>query len=268
MNPKVSILYCTARPGGLDILRESIKVQTFQDFEVIIVDELRRWEFQENFQDNRVQFVEPPTKKEGAFWNLSASLNKGTEVARGEVIVLLQDYIFVPEDGIKKLVEIYDQDKPCLVSGVGHQFLAPPYINADAPWSVWGSWPGRPSGELVFQDPRIKGHGVYVCTPVEWEANYACFGKEIWENIGGFDEDFDAGWGYDNVNFAERAQLAGYNTFLDMDNQCLCYSHIHLLNEKTFRDSSPNNQKLWYKKYQELHYNPKTAWKINYAKKA
>lgn len=267
MEPKVSVLYCTARPGGLDILRESMAVQTFQDFEVVIVDELRRWKLQQMFSDKRFSFVEPPPKKEGMFWNLSASLNKGVAACRGEIIVLLQDYIFIPEDGIKKLVEVYEKDKPCLVCGVGNQYLAPPATDPAGLWSVWDSWPGRPSGQVTFVDPRMKGSGLYVCTPVEWEANYACFGKEIWKKIGGFDEDFDAGWGYDNVNFAERAQLAGFNTFLDMDNPCLCYSHIKLLNEEKHRNDSPNNQPLWYKKYQNLHYHPETAWKLDYAEK-
>lgn len=260
--PRVSVLYCTARYGGLDVLRESMSCQTFRDIEIVVVDELKRVFHHPDFP---VINVTPPAKKTGMFWNLSASLNEGVRACIGEIVVLLQDYIFVPPDGIERLVQAYDQDKPCLVSGVGHQFLAPPPDDPKGLDSVWKKWPGPPSGEMTFQDPRIKGHGMYVCTPVEWEANYACFGKEIWKTIGGFDEDFDAGWGYDNVNFAERAQMAGYNTFLDMDNHCLCYSHIRLLGEEKHRAESPNNQPLWYKKYQELHYNPKTAWKLNYA---
>lgn len=265
MEPKVSVLYCTARHGGLDVLYESMKCQTFRNFEVVVVDELRRWKV---YPDAGFNFVEPPPKKEGMFWNLSASLNKGTAACRGEIVVLLQDYIFVPEDGLQKLVDVYMKDAPCLVSGVGHQFKEPSTIfDPKGLWSCWDSWPGRPSGDKVFVDPRIKGKGLYVCTPVEWEANYACFAKEIWKKIGGFDEAFDAGWGYDNVNFAERAQLAGFNTFIDMENECLCYSHIELFGEKEHRDKSPNNQVLWYKTYQGLHYEPEKAWKLNYAEK-
>jgi glycosyltransferase involved in cell wall biosynthesis len=268
MKPTVSVLYCTARHGGLDILMESMNCQTFQDFEVVIVDELKRntEDYGRLIPQTNFHWVEPPPKKPGMFWNLSASLNEGVRHCKGEIIILLQDYIFIPEEGVAKLVEVYQKDSPCLVSGVGHQFEFPKTI--DDPkglYSVWNSFPGRPSGDKIFTDPRIKGKGIYVCTPVEWEANYACFGKEVWEKIGGFDEDFDAGWGYDNVNFAERAQLAGFNTFLDMENECLCYSHINLFGEKEHRDKSPNNQKLWYKKYQDLHYHPETAWKLNYA---
>ena len=259
---KVSVIYPTARHGGLDILEKCMKEQTHEDFEVLILDELRR-----NFMPNRSTkfiFVEPPNKKAGMFWNLSASLNAGVRAAKGELIVLLQDYIWVPKEGLARYVEKAIQEPKGLISGVGHQYEFPAY-NDDptGAYSIWKDWPGEPSGEKTFTDPRMERPGFYLCNPVEWEANWSCFRKEVWETIGGFDEEFDAGWGYDNVNFSERAQLAGYHLFLDTHNEVKCYSHINIFKEQKVRDAAPNNQKMWYKKYMDLD-RGMAPWKLNY----
>lgn len=262
---RVSIVYPTARFGGLDILYDNLTRQTYQDFECIVVDELKR--SKDLFIIPKTKIIDAPEKTPGMYWNLDKSLNHAIRQTHGDLIVLLNDFIWLPDDALERLVRVHDEDKPCLVTGVGHQYLIdkPEDFNPEGRYAIWSKYPGKPTGERVFTDPRVKGKGVYVCTPVEWEGNWACFAKEIWQKIGGFDEEFDAGWGYDNVNFAERAQLAGYNTFLDLENECFGYSHIRIFGEQKARDTAPNNQPMWYKKYQELHYNPETAWKLNYA---
>lgn len=260
--PKVTIIVPTARFGGLDIIHDNVMRQTYRDFECIVVDELKRSHLP---QDKCFTIIDAPEKDPKMYWNLDKSLNHAIRLAKGEVIVLLNDYIWIPDDALERLIKLHEDDRPCLVTGVGHQYVAPPADDPKGLYSVWNPFPGRPSGDKIFTDPRVKGKGVYICTPVEWEGNWACFAKEIWEKIGGFDEEFDAGWGYDNVNFAERAQLAGFNTFLDLENECFGYSHIKLFSEEKARDSAPNNQPMWYKKYQDLHYRPETAWKLDYA---
>lgn len=262
---KVSIIYPTARYGGLDILKHSMEHQTHKDLEVIILDELHRFPIEMQSDYVSYNFVTPPVKKPEMFWNLSASLNAGCRVATGELIVLLQDYIWVPPTGIEKYVKKVEQEGPCLITGVGHQYKEPNYVdNPKGEYSCWNQWPGEPHGDLTFFDPRMKDGGFSVCNPVEWEGNWSCFSKEAWTKIGGFDEDFDAGWGYDNVNFSERAQLAGYQLFKDCDNEVKCYSHINLFTEQKHRDESPNNQALWHRKYRDLHKGSR-QWKLNYA---
>ncbi len=231
--PKVSVVFCTARKDpAIDILKYSMDTQEFRDFEVLVLDELHRTS---TFID-----VTPPPKKDWAFWNLSASLNEGCRRAKGDIIVLLQDFIYVPPQGLLKYVKRHEEEGDCLITGVGHQYQEP-----SEPWGIYP--PPLPSGDKWFVDPRMEKPGFNLTQPVIWEANWSSFTKKIWEEIGGFDEEFDKGWGYDNVNFAERAQLAGYNVFIDTYNEVMCYSHIKIFGEKKFRDESPNNQELWYK---------------------
>lgn len=262
---KVSVVYCTARHGGLDILHHSMQQQTHRDLEVIIVDELHRSANQP--YPSIFRFVDPPAKKPGMFWNLSASLNAGVRAATGTLIVLLQDYIWVPPDGIARYVERYLEEGPnAIVSGVGHQYAEPSTIDdPTGAYSVWHKFPGPPHGELTFRDPRtIDRGGFFVTIPLEWEANWGCFPRQAWQQVGGFDEDFDLGWGYDNVNFAERCQLAGFSVFLDTLNEVLCYDHIRIFGEQTRRNEAPNNQALWHRKYRGMH-KLGEPWRLNHA---
>jgi len=250
MSTKVSVIFPTARRDpSIDILRLSMQHQTHPDLEVIVLDELHR---NSPFID-----LTPPPKKKGMFWNLSASLNAGVKISTGKIIVLLQDFIYVPPDGIAKYVARHEEEGPCLVTGVGHQYKEP--------GKLWESdIPPLPHGKLAFKDPRMERKGFYVAQPLMWEANWGSFDRSIWKEIGGFDEAYDAGWGYDNTNFAERAQLAGYNIFLDTYNEVLCYSHINIFNEQKHRDESPNNVALYQRDSRELH-RKNTPWKLNYA---
>lgn len=261
---KVSVIYCTARHGGLDILERSMAHQFHTDLEVIILDELHRG-FVRDWPAN-FRFIDPPKKKPNMFWNLSASLNAGCRAATGSIIVLLQDYIWVPPSGITRFLDRFKEEATdCIISGVGHQYSEPSCLDdAKGLYSVWTDFPGPPSGNQTFMDPRMKKNGFYVTIPVEWEANWSAFPRDAWQRVGGFDEDFDLGWGYDNVNFAERCQLAGYNVMIDTKNEVLCYDHILIFAEKEKRDASPNNQALWHRKYRDLHKH-RQPWRLHYA---
>ena len=252
--PRVSVIVPTARYGGLDVVFESMSHQTFKDFEVLIVDELHR---QKEIEACGFIYVEPPPKKPGMWWNLDASLNKVIRQAQGELIVQLNDYVWVPSDGLEKFVKRHEMEPKALISGVGDQFLAP---NQDIPqglYSVWNSWPGPPSGEKVFSDPRKadRNQGFYLTIPLLFEGNWCMYPKQAWIDVGGYDEAFDIGWGYDNNEFAERCTMNGYYVFLDTENEALCYSHIKLFDEQKRRDEAPNNNTLYNKLARMWHKN-------------
>lgn len=261
--PKVSVIYPTARYGGLDILHESMKHQTFRDFEVLVVDELHR---EEVILDLGYKYVEPPITRPGMWWNLDASLNKAIRQAKGDLIVQLNDYVYVPQDGIQKFVDRHMQEPQGLISGVSDQFKSPPIDDPHGLYSVWSSWPGVPSGEKVFSDPRKESNnkGFYLTIPLLWEGNWGIYSKQAWRDIGGYDEYQDHFWGYDNVSFAERAQFAGYHTFLDTENEVFCWSHIKLFDEQNRRDKAPNGQE-YYSRVSRGWYKGLEPWKLNYA---
>lgn len=251
MEPKITVVFVSARPDSLKILCDSMSAQTFQDYEVICVmpERLNPGEIA-NYSPQRWTFFNDPPKVQGDFWALSKCLNLACRQARGELIVLVQDYIRIPADGLQRYWDRYQQEPRSLVSGVSDQF-------------------DSITGEKTFSDPRkqIGSHGgeryrgFFLTIPLHWEANWGSFPRQAWLYIGGFDEAFDAGWGYDNVNFAERAQLAGYHIFLDTDNEVHAIDHQRLFGESDFKAKAPNNQKLWAMRYSEISQGIR-SWKI------
>lgn len=249
MEPKITVVFVSARPDSIPIIYDSMKAQTFKEFEVICVmpEKILRAVMP---CDQPWYFVPDPPKKPGDFWALSKCLNLACEMAKGELVVLIQDYIQVPADGLQHYWDRYQQEPKSLVSGVSDQF-------------------DQNSGEKTFKDPRkqIGSHGgepyrgFFLTIPLHWEANWGSFPLQAWRDIGGFDEDFDAGWGYDNVNFAERCQMAGYHIFLDTDNEVHAIDHQRLFGESDFKAKAPNNQKLWAMRYSEISQGIR-PWKI------
>lgn len=84
---KISVLTPTLRPNGLKIIQESLKAQTFQDFE---------WIVDINYTGKH---------------DLNASYNRLIKRASGKLIVSLQDYIKIEPDALQKLWDAYQKDK-------------------------------------------------------------------------------------------------------------------------------------------------------------
>lgn len=102
----ISVIVPTNRPGGLDVLFDSLAQQTYKDFELIVVDAL--WGL-------RVDLVDDEAKPSGVHWTWPAlsekarhgcdlkqaychSVNTGIANASGETIVLLCDYSWLHPD--------------------------------------------------------------------------------------------------------------------------------------------------------------------------
>ena len=81
-NPSISVLCPTIRPEGLKVFMESLENQTFDSFEVLVELGL--------------------PKKFGC--DLSASLNRMLRRAKGDIIVMLQDYIKIPDNALEEIV--------------------------------------------------------------------------------------------------------------------------------------------------------------------
>lgn len=282
--PKVTVITCTARSGGIDILLQSLKRQTFQDFRCLLIDELYSHRHEElinywnaNWADSygdKLLHIKPLKKKENRFWNLSQSLNHGLALAGGDLILFVQDYLWIPSNGFEKFVQLHEQIGDCLISGVGHKGSVPDWaVQLHGKISIFSDtyfpecsqpqWAWEKPEGIWHKDPRITGSGLHPAQPIEWEGNYASVTKRICEELGGFDEDFDYGWGYDNTNFAERAQALGYEIWLDESNEHVGFSHELLFKERDLKDKAPNNMNMWEQKCEDIQQR-KIGIKLNY----
>jgi hypothetical protein len=124
--------------------------------------------------------------------NLNASLNAGLKYITTDYVIFYQDFIDLQPDCFKKLLALATPDT----------FVTTATINAD----------GK-------HDARYLGLDCpHPCKPEEWEANVAIAPMSVIRELGGFDEEYDDGWSWDNVNLAERAAILGCKFIIDETN--------------------------------------------------
>lgn len=163
-----------------------------------------------HLQERNTIHIQSPTKTKAS--NLNASLNEGLRYCNGEYVVLYQDFIELEPEAIEKMLTIASAVDKALVT----------------------SCTRNPKGEI--EDPRYLGvDAVRPCLPEEWEANFAIAPLDVFYELGGFDEEYDNGWSWDNVNLAQRAEMLGYHFLLDETNR------PQLLHHEKEPDSTPRN---------------------------
>ena len=233
--PKISCMNLTNRHGGIDILWANMRRQTEQDFELVIVDALwkeREKEVTEYINDPRLKYVRQNDPVDGAHTNLAHADNQGFENCSGELIVCLQDYIWINPHALEKyLFHHNNHPEGILVSGVGHQYNKPDKDDMEdeegkitvfsKPYTV------KPEG-MFWQDPRMRtDQGTfYETNPSNWEMNFCAIPKSVIYELGGMDEEYDFhGFAFDNVNIAQRAEMLGHKTYLDQTNECRGFNH-------------------------------------------
>lgn len=231
----ISVVYITNKYGGMDILKANLNRQTFYDYELIIIDALydkRKDELAEYFKNHRLKHLpEPDFKRDEGYVHLLARCwNTAFKACEGELIVALQDFIYIPPEGLSKFYAMNDYFRGnALISGVGHQYEYPGKDKIKNPEGLITifekEWTKKPERQ-IWTDPRFRGFDLRSGQPIEWEANWACIPRDIILELGGMDEEYDKhGFGYDNTNIAERALMLGHPTYIDQSNECFAMRH-------------------------------------------
>lgn len=125
--------------------------------------------------------------------NLNASLNEGLRHIDSDYVIFYQDFIELKEDCFEKLLSLADE-KTFVTT------CTPNYDGSD--------------------DGRFTGVGLpRACRPEEWEANVSIAPMAFIKELGGFEEELDWGWSWDNVHLAKRAAMLGARFVLDESNR-------------------------------------------------
>jgi glycosyltransferase involved in cell wall biosynthesis len=153
--PDVSVVICSYDPERWDDLLGavgSVRAQTAQPLEIILVvdrnDALRR-RVAGRFPDLRVV----ANARQGG---ISGARNTGTDHARGEIVVFLDDDAIAEADWLERLLVAYDDDA---VLGVGGQILPlwrfgrPRWFPAEFDWVVGCSYVGLPEDRARVRNP-------------------------------------------------------------------------------------------------------------------
>lgn len=230
---KVSIITPTNRRGFWNIMADNISKQTYKNLEWVIIDD---------YKDNREQIAKDYAKKYGIeikyyrgkprktkrHFGLVNANNTGLFVARGELLVILQDFILMPEDGVEQLVALYKINPNALIAPVDEYYA--PKIKPDTESEDWFNGELDVKGEFMRRNARVLNQGVRESTnPFEFEQNYCAIPKAIAQDLGGWYEFYDEGLGFDNTEIAYRAILSGYKLLVDDTNICVCIDHWNTL---------------------------------------
>lgn len=201
---KLTIITPTIRREGLDIVRKSLRKQTFKNFEWLICS---------RFDPKIPEAIWIPDNFTGGHWSLNRAYNALLKFASGDIIVTWQDWIYAGPDALQKFVDKVEETNS-VVSGVGNQYAR---LNKY----------GKPELQ-VWSDPREtdKYGNFYECHWNDAEFNFAAFPRELFTLVGGFDEKLDfLGVGGDQLQFCERLNDAGEKFYLDQTNKSFTLRH-------------------------------------------
>lgn len=191
-----SVLTVSKRTGWDTDASKCIDSQTILPDEWIIVSEEALNPLN---TDGRVPRTLLRAPKKTKLSNLNASLNEGLRHITTDYVIFYQDFIDLKENCFEKLLALATPDT--LVTT-----CTPNYDGSD--------------------DSRYLGiDGPRPCIPDEWEANVSIAPMGIIKKLGGFDEEYDWGWSWDNVNLAQRAAMLGCKFILDESNRPKLYPH-------------------------------------------
>jgi glycosyltransferase involved in cell wall biosynthesis len=236
---------------------ESLKTQTFKDFELIIVDaiyHIRPKLFQgKPFHADKLPFPVKhiPIEHNSGFnhrfwmdnrrWNVCGTLNTGIVHAKGELLVRIDDCSGFDNDYLKRFWEGYQSgywpcamhirylkgkpsrlNKEYLEKGIEHSKLGKE-TRSNLLKSLYGE-------EGLIRDTRyktVKEKGGKMIAPYEWYYGYSSVSLEVVLKVNGYDELFDGDKSLEDVDMGSRLDMAGYkNKFvLDVNHQVIEHEH-------------------------------------------
>lgn len=202
--PKISVICPTIRKNGLRIVQNALSVQTFKNFEFLIGSPF-------NPKIPEAKWVVDDFR--GGYWSLGRIYNKLIQQSKSELLVSLQDNIYISPDGLEKFWINYQHIKG-IISGVGDQYESVDKL-------------GNPQIK-IWSDPRKsdKYGSFYEINPEDVEWNWCAVPREALFKAGGFDEGMDMlGYGMDGYQVNERLDKLGYKFFIDQTNESFTIRH-------------------------------------------
>lgn len=241
---RVAVLTATKRPGGLDVVYNSLVRQTFPRHDIlwIVADELYH-ERQHIFREEVIHFPSyhfQPDRTPGYFSNLPGIYNQmfGIAISQGcELAVSLQDYIWAPAEGVKDFVLVHESSPRSLITGLCSMLAEPSamsVVNPDGLWTVFeDDYHGpRPDALVAWRDVRIDMNPPFVaqCNAQHWEMNWAAIPLSV--TMPTFDVKYGEHIGHENQQFAQDWHREGGHTLIDTSNHAYSLPHRYYFAEE------------------------------------
>lgn len=262
---EVVVMCPTNRPGGLDILFSSLKRQT-HPYMLCMADELmseRIHVYQEHGMIDNTVFVDCE-KQPGNVRALAQAYNNAADLAvdmKFDLMISLQDFLWIPDNGIEMFVEDYASYENCLITGLVSLSEAPrddAIANTCHPFSIFTEpLTERPEG-ISWHD--VRGTDLYpgepmlrVCSAIHWEANWAAIPVSLLAKGARWDLKYDAGIAYENQDFAKTCEKEyGTTCILDKRNHGIGVPHRTIWPEEETQLERYNNKYIHKEKWGKL----------------
>lgn len=235
---EVAVFTPTNRVGGLDITFSSLKRQTYP-YLWVVADELmskRIDVYQEHGMLDNTVFVES-LKQPGNVRALAQAYNNAADFvvnAGFDLLISLQDYIWIPNNGIEMFVEDFRNHKNCLITGLVSLSEAPGDDEIGNPYGCFSifkkpltdrprgiSWHDVRETSLYKNEPEITK-----CRPEHWEANWAAIPVDLLAQGARWSLEYDEGIAYENIDFANTCEKEyGTSCVLDKRNHAISIPH-------------------------------------------
>lgn len=271
---------------------ESLKIQTFKDFELIVVDalyHLRPKLFQgEPFHSDKLPFsvkhipIEHNNRYNHRFWidnrrwNVCGTLNTGIIHAKGELLVRIDDCSDFDSNYLKRFWEGYQSGYWPMAMHIRYLGGKPARLNKEYmeigyEMNYWKNVTDRDNilkkifgDNGLIRDTRydiVKKEGGRKIAPPEWYYGYSSVSLDAALNVNGYDELFDGDKSLEDTDMGNRLYMAGYkNKFLlEINNQVI--EHEHGPVAKDLFDNDAKSVKCNYAIY--LTNRNKNRWKAN-----
>lgn len=222
--PKVSVVTITIREGWWNLMADNLSKQTYPIHEWVIVDD---------HKDNRKEIVDLIAKKyklnikylrgdKGKRrYGLAAANNIGWKNSEGDLLVYLQDFIVIPQQGVEWLVDLHRHHPNALLAPVDiYYHCKQPDTSNKIDW-----WNGDTDviGALDWKNIRVLNNGINSTdNPMDFEMNYGAIPKKVLDRLNGWWEFFDDGFGYDNTELAYRVLQSSWDVIVDDTNIAKC----------------------------------------------
>lgn len=232
---------------------ESLKSQTFKDFEFIVVDalyHLRPKLFQgEPFYSDVLPFPikHIPIHQNHRFWmdnkrwNLAGTLNTGIIHSIGELLVIINDCSEFDSGYLQKFWNGYQNGYISLAMSIRYE--------ADSRFSSDIENQGRDDvlrkiygKNGLIRDPRYEhvknSGGRSVISYFDWYYGYNSVPIDAALKINGYDELFDGDESLVDVDFGSRLEMVGYNKFLlNIDHQVVEHNNYTISEDLVNKDT-------------------------------
>jgi hypothetical protein len=237
---KIALFLPTYRPGGLDVFEASIQRQTIKPDVIFVADELHRtegWLKVAESLKQKIYIVDAP-KKLGDKRNLAAVYNEASRCSidhKCDLFISLQDYIWIPENGIERFLNIYETEPNALITGVTHISEDPTREDIEditASYTIFKKPFYEKPQKIAWYDVRqteLYSNSNYPVTPIypeHWEANWAAIPTSMFERGMHWNKEYDRGIAYENADFAKQCEKeTRCNILFNTKNEAISLPH-------------------------------------------